>query len=176
MPRKITPTKTKYKDLFPSHLTLVVGLPVSPNILTIKEGVHNTIVHHSSNCIQKRNNIQIHNLRRLERRKELVHKRYSIPVRVSVCPLYDAQRRSSSSNPSSSRSSSSFLRSTLSRKFFHSSVNKVNNEMSTSRDTKGQNKKNQHASQVKCYKREKITWVNFLQVEKDGNSILIWLF
>jgi pyruvate/2-oxoacid:ferredoxin oxidoreductase beta subunit len=96
-----------------------------------------SVVHHSSNCIQKGNNHRIHDLRSLERKEKELHKRYVIPVRVSVCPLYDAQRRSSSSNPSSSRSSSSFLHSTLLRKFFHSSDKEVNNRMSTSRDTRG---------------------------------------
>jgi hypothetical protein len=45
-----------------------------------------------------------------------------LPVFVNVWLLYDAHKRSSSSNTSFARSSSSLLHPTRSRKFFHSSV------------------------------------------------------
>ena len=79
-----------------------------------------SIVHHPSYCLNMSNDFRTGPLSMTQRAGMRMGCNH-IPVLVNVCPLYDAQRRSSSSNVSSSRTSSSVLRSTLSRKFFHSS-------------------------------------------------------
>ena len=132
-----------------------------------------SVVHHPPYCVDNSSNHEnkwIQYIFKFFKRKlyeSRSHKRDNIPVLVNVCPLYDAQRRSSSSNPSSSRSSSSLFRSTLSRKFFHSSSKRITNVILQCQFLKGhqRTKPKEFPStsiQGKCYRREKITWVNLL--------------
>jgi hypothetical protein len=79
-----------------------------------------SVVHHPSYCLNRSSNDFKTGPHSKTQRAGMRMGCKKIPVLVNVCPLYDAQRRSSSSIVSSSRACSSDLF-TLSRKFFHSS-------------------------------------------------------